>query len=85
MYEKSDYRASLLYVNTGLTFLDDIYILYNLMDTSLLNNYSIAMGLIKENIYNIQEINSPIQSLNISLVILSVGYLFKVSSAPFHF
>ena len=40
------------------------------------------MGLIKENIYNIKEINSPIQSFNISLVILSVGYLFKVSTAP---
>jgi NADH-ubiquinone oxidoreductase chain 2 len=77
--------SSLLYVNTGLTYLDGIYILYNLMDTSLLNYNSTGFGLIEENIYNTQEINSPIQSLNISLVILSVGYLFKVSSAPFHF
>jgi len=77
--------SSLLYVNTGLTNLDGIYILYNLMDTSLLNNYSTNMNLIEENIYNTQKINSPIQSLNISLVILSVGYLFKVSAAPFHF
>lgn len=85
MYDKSDYHASLLYVNTGITNLDFTYILYNLMDTSLLNNYSTAIEPIEENIYNTQKINSPIQSFNISLVIFSVGYLFKVSSAPFHF
>lgn len=77
--------SSLLYVNTGLTYLDNIYILYNFMDTSLLNYYSTGTGFIKEYIYNTQEINSPIQSLNISLIILSVGYLFKISAAPFHF
>jgi NADH:ubiquinone oxidoreductase subunit 2 (subunit N) len=55
------------------------------MDTSLLNNYSTGMGLIEENIFNTEETNSPIQSFNLSLVILSVGYLFKVSAAPFHF
>jgi NADH-ubiquinone oxidoreductase chain 2 len=77
--------SSLLYVNTGITNLDFTYILYNLMDTSLLNNSSTAIGPLEENIYNAQKINSPIQSFNISLVIFSVGYLFKVSSAPFHF
>jgi NADH:ubiquinone oxidoreductase subunit 2 (subunit N) len=39
---------------------------------------------IKETLIKYIEIN-PIQSFDLPLVILSVGYLFKVSSAPFHF
>lgn len=50
----------------------------------MLNDYSLNINLIKENTINIQEINYN-QSFNLALLILSVGYLFKVSSAPFHF
>jgi NADH-ubiquinone oxidoreductase chain 2 len=76
--------SSLLYVNTGVTYLDSIYILYSLTDSlyheSLVTDYK----LIKETIIRSNEINSS-QSFNLALLILSVGYLFKVSSAPFHF
>jgi len=73
------FGSTLLYVNTGITHLDGIYILYNLIDYSL-----ISLDIIKENTIKIQEMNL-IQAFNISFIILSVGYLFKVSSAPFHF
>lgn len=73
------FGSTLLYVNTGITHLDGVYILYNLIDYSL-----ISLDIIKENTIKIQEMNL-IQAFNISFIILSVGYLFKVSSAPFHF
>jgi len=75
--------SSLLYVNTGLTYLDGIYILYNLTDSIYLESIMTSLRDIKETL-NSNEIN-PIKSFNLALLILSVGYLFKVSSAPFHF
>jgi NADH-ubiquinone oxidoreductase chain 2 len=66
--------TSLLYANLGTTNLDGIYIVTSISD---LGNY--------------KEINNYILDwyksdyINISLLILSVGFLFKVSAAPFHF
>jgi len=62
--------TSLLYSNSGLTNLDGLYVLTSLSDIA--NNYNIIYG------YNNHYIN-------MSLLILSVGFLFKVSAAPFHF
>ena len=62
--------TSLLYSNTGLTNLDGLYVLTSLSDIA--NNYNIISW------YNNHYIN-------MSLLILSVGFLFKVSAAPFHF
>nr|YP_009663684.1 NADH dehydrogenase subunit 2 [Dactylella tenuis]QCW06826.1 NADH dehydrogenase subunit 2 [Dactylella tenuis] len=80
--------AALLYVNTGLTNFDGIYILYNLTDTMIAQAQESIISLpeyqIKETWIKSDEIN-PIQTFDLSLLILSVGYLFKVSSAPFHF
>jgi NADH-ubiquinone oxidoreductase chain 2 len=62
--------TSLLYSNSGLTNLDGLYII-----TSLNN---------ADDVYNILYYNKDTY-LNISLLILSVGFLFKISAAPFHF
>ena len=62
---------SLLYVNSGTTNLDGYYIITNL------SQY-------KNNINNIVSIYN-IDYINLSLLIMSIGFLFKVSAAPFHF
>ena len=65
---------SLLYVNSGTTNLDGLYIMASLSD---IVNY-------KYSNYNIIMFYTPYY-INLSLVILSVGFLFKVSAAPFHY
>ena len=62
--------TSLLYANSGTTNMDGLYVL-----TSLCNITQDKNDLI---------VYKPFY-LNISLLIMSVGFLFKVSSAPFHF
>ena len=62
--------ASLLYANSGSTNLDNIYIMTSLSD--IVNN--------NNNLYWYKP-----HYINISLLILSVGFLFKISAAPFHF
>lgn len=66
--------TSLLYANSGTTNLDGIYVVTSISD---LANYK------EINNYNIDWYKSDY--INISLLILSVGFLFKVSAAPFHF
>lgn len=66
----------LLYVNSGITTLDGFYIINTISGSSNI--------LLKENLYN--NISSLYQYyIQISLVIVSVGFLFKIASAPFHF
>jgi NADH-ubiquinone oxidoreductase chain 2 len=60
--------SCLLYLNSGITNLDGIYIL------SSLSEVSGKEAIVETNKY-----------LNLALLIMSVGYLFKVSAAPFHF
>jgi NADH-ubiquinone oxidoreductase chain 2 len=62
--------SALLYVNTGTTSLDNIYLISSLFDIS--NKLNV--------IYSYQ-----LDFMYISLIIMSVGLLFKVSAAPFHF
>jgi len=62
--------TSLLYSNSGVTNLDGLYVLTSLNEIA--NNYSISYWY--KNHY-----------INMSLLILSVGFLFKISAAPFHF
>lgn len=57
--------TSLLYVNSGTTNLDSLYIITTIND-------------INNNLYKSYYIN-------FSLLIFSIGFLFKVSAAPFHF
>jgi len=62
--------ASLLYANSGTTNLDGFYILTSLSSIT----YDESALLLSKPFY-----------LNISLLIMSVGFLFKISAAPFHF
>lgn len=66
--------TSLLYANSGTTNLDGVYIITSLSDinSSEIENNSILYWY-------------KSHYINFSLLILSVGFLFKVSAAPFHF
>lgn len=64
--------SGLMYVNSGNTTFDGLFVI---------NNLSSLAPASYENFYKWYE--SPY--INFSLVILSVGFLFKVSAAPFHF
>ncbi len=63
--------ASLLYTNSGTTSLDNLYIISNISDM----------------VYDNSNILYWYKSyyINFSLLIISIGFLFKVSAAPFHF
>lgn len=64
--------TSLLYANSGTTNLDGIYVITSLSDITNDNTNNILYWY--KSYY-----------INFSLLILSVGFLFKVSAAPFHF
>lgn len=68
--------TSLLYANSGTTNLDGIYVITSLTDI-IYSKYN------EEIIHTLYGYNS--QYINMSLLILSIGFLFKVSAAPFHF
>lgn len=71
--------TSLLYANSGTTNLDGIYVITSLSD--LANNVSHGSADLDNTILYWYKS----YYINISLLILSVGFLFKVSAAPFHF
>ena len=64
--------TSLLYANSGTTSLDGFFVITSLSD------------LIKDNISNTLYWYKA-NYINFSLLVMSVGFLFKVSAAPFHF
>ena len=64
--------TSLLYTNSGSTSLDGYYVITSLSD--LAKNDT-------KNVISWDKANY----LNFSLLIMSVGFLFKISAAPFHF
>ena len=68
---------SLIYLNTGNTNLENIYIIKNIFDTIINNNDELLIN----NNYTYYYWNS----IQYSLTIFSIGFLFKISSAPFHF
>lgn len=79
--------ATLLYANSGTTNLDGIYVITNLSD---MTNVASAYSVMQEGVVSTQQENSLLYwykpyYINFSLLILSVGFLFKVSAAPFHF
>ena len=67
--------TSLLYANSGTTNLDGYYVITGL--SSIANEYTSEAD-------NILDWYKPLY-LNLSLLIMSVGFLFKISAAPFHF
>ncbi len=64
--------TSLLYANSGTTSLEGFYVISSLTDISMDSTNNVLYWY-KTNY------------LNFSLLIMSVGFLFKVSAAPFHF
>jgi len=61
--------TGLLYANSGTTSLDGIYVITSLFDITK-----------HETLYIHQD-----YYINFSLLIMAVGFLFKISAAPFHF
>jgi len=68
---------SLLYINSGNTNLDGIYIIHSILVNNVDSTENIASVTNVPNIYQYY--------IQLSFVIMSVGLLFKISSAPFHF
>ena len=64
--------TSLLYANSGSTNLESFYVITSLSD------------MVYDNTNNVLSWYKPYY-INFSLLIMSVGFLFKVSAAPFHF
>ena len=64
--------TSLLYANSGTTNLDGIYIITSLSDIANDNTHNLLYWY-------------KSHYINFSLLILSIGFLFKISAAPFHF
>lgn len=64
--------TSLLYANSGITNLDSLYIITSISNVNE-DNFSSLLYWYKSSY------------IHISLLFMSVGFLFKVSAAPFHF
>ena len=64
--------TTLLYINSGTTNLDYYSVINSITTISLQNKESYLI------FYNIDYVN-------LSLLIMSIGFLFKISAAPFHF
>src|SRR5215469_8102990 len=72
---------SLLYINIGNTNLDGLYLVNNILDSLIFEEL-----FSHKNLYYLSNISSIFSyTIQISLVIMSVGFLFKISAAPFHF
>ncbi|RYE11633.1 MAG: hypothetical protein EOP34_12070 [Rickettsiales bacterium] len=65
--------SALLYINSGTTSLEGLYIITAISD--ILPNSPLANT----------EYTVDTYYINLSLIIMTVGFLFKVSAAPFHF
>jgi NADH-ubiquinone oxidoreductase chain 2 len=81
---------SFLYINSGTTSLDSLYLIYNII-TSDDNLLSIFYTQTLTPTSDLVNYGSPLFTLNhyqytiqFSLVVLCVGFLFKISAAPFH-
>lgn len=80
---------SFLYVNSGLTNLDGLYLIQNIITSD--NNLLSYFFIIHEKLVNTVVHYSPIftsnfhqYTLQFSFIVLIVGFLFKISAAPFH-
>jgi NADH-ubiquinone oxidoreductase chain 2 len=74
---------AILYINSGNTNMDNIYILSDITSAIIQ-----VININNENIYYIVKYIPVIYDyyyINLSLIILSAGFMFKVSAAPFHF
>ena len=83
---------SFIYVNTGTTSLDGIYLIQNIMtsDADLISYFNSSNDSLR-NIYDISNTLFPAftldyyqSTLQFSFIVMSTGFLFKISAAPFH-
>lgn len=65
--------SAIIYINTGMTNFDDIFI----MSTTIYNEHIITNNNLNDNL------NALFLMLSLSTIL--IGYLFKISAAPFHF
>jgi NADH-ubiquinone oxidoreductase chain 2 len=77
--------TSLLYANSGSTNLDGLYIITSLSDISDVSQANNSNILLQSISLFTEFSGKEAYYINFSLLILSVGFLFKVSAAPFHF
>jgi NADH-ubiquinone oxidoreductase chain 2 len=71
---------SLLYVNTGNTSLDGLYLINSVFDSIIFEE------LFYHDLNYLSHMSSMyLYAIQTSLIIMSVGFLFKISAAPFHF
>ena len=79
--------TTLLYANSGTTNLDGIYVLTSISDLSYTSTgvNEVDMVAASRDLNNEDLDWYKSDYINISFLILSVGFLFKVSAAPFHF
>jgi NADH-ubiquinone oxidoreductase chain 2 len=77
------FGQAILYINSGNTSLDNIYILSDIT-TKIVQLIDINNGNIYS-IINYVPVMYDYYYINLSLIILSAGFMFKVSAAPFHF
>jgi len=68
---------SLLYINMGTTNLENIFIIHNLNTTC----YSCIN--LTETTY--ENLSNQYYYIQLAIIIMSIGFLFKISAAPFHF
>jgi NADH-ubiquinone oxidoreductase chain 2 len=77
---------SFLYINSGTTSLDGLYLIHNIItsDTNLV--YFLLQNSIEldNSLRPTFTLNYYQYAIQFSLVILAVGFLFKISAAPFH-
>jgi len=81
--------TSLLYANSGTTNLDGLYVITSLSDLQCLSTSLENVGLGNTDYVNLATQDNSLwykpNYIDPSLVIFSVGFLFKVGAAPFHF
>lgn len=79
---------SFLYINSGTTSLDGLYIIHNIItsDENLLSYFfDLHQNILNNTTYlPLFTLNSYQYTMQFSLIVLSVGFLFKISAAPFH-
>lgn len=79
--------SALIYGITGSTNLENIYMITNLLDNV---HNSLNVNYVIDNFYSFSYILNfkyyeELYYIQLSIIIIGVGFLFKVSAAPFHF
>jgi NADH-ubiquinone oxidoreductase chain 2 len=77
---------SLIYINYGNTNIENIYIINNIFNSLKNNVYNTEIYIYNINIiYLYLYMYTQYLYVQIALAIISIGLLFKISAAPFHF